>query len=82
MRGQWKIAAALIMVQAFRREKCIFESGRLKLQGLDPKARYSVRDLDKGRARTYAGSELMEKGILVSIDGTPGAKLLRYQRVK
>ncbi len=70
------------MVQAFRRDKCIFESGRLKLQGLDPAARYEVTDLDTGKSKTMAGKLLAAKGLLVTMDSTPGSALYHYRRVK
>ena len=70
------------MVQAFRREKCIFEAGRLKLRGLDPQARYEIVDLDLGQPHEKTGQELMEKGILVTIADQPGAVVLSYRRVK
>jgi alpha-galactosidase len=70
------------MIQAFRRDKCIFESGRLKLSGLAPEARYKVVDLDGNAPEQATGQELMEKGLLVTIPDQPGAVLLHYQRVK
>ncbi len=70
------------MIQAFRREKCIFESGRLKLFGLDPEANYELIDLDRNESQHATGRELMERGLLVTIPSQPGAVLLHYQRVK
>jgi alpha-galactosidase len=68
------------MVQAFRREKSIFESGRLKLQGLDPAAHYDVTDLDTDRIQRATGKQLMEEGLLVAIGDLPGSALLAYAR--
>ena len=70
------------MVQAFRREKCIFETGRLKLRGLQPGARYAVTDLDTNRTRSFTGRQLMEKGLLVTISAQPGAVVFAYQRAR
>jgi alpha-galactosidase len=70
------------MVQAFRREKCIFETGRLKLRGLDPAGRYEVTDLDQGKPRRFTGKQLMEKGLLVTIAGQPGAVVISYRRTR
>jgi hypothetical protein len=70
------------MIQAVRREKCIFESGRLKLFGLAPDARYEVVDLDRNEPHQATGQELMEKGLLVTIPDQPGAALIHYQRLK
>ena len=70
------------MIQAFRREKCIFEAGRLKLSGLASDARYEVVDLDGGPARQATGQELMDKGLLITIADQPGAVVLSYRRLK
>ena len=70
------------VVQAFRRDKCIFESGRLPLQGLDPAARYEVTDLELGKPQQISGRELTEKGLLVTIAGRPGAVLITYRKVE
>jgi alpha-galactosidase len=70
------------VVQAFRRDRCIFESGELRLSALDPEATYEVVDLDGGRARRAGGDELMGKGVLVRIKDRPGAAILTYRRVK
>jgi len=70
------------MMQVFRRADSFYESARLKLRGLDPKARYRVRDLDAPRAKEITGRELMEKGILVTIAAQPGAVVITYQRAK
>ncbi len=69
-------------VQAFRRDKCIFEVGRLQLQGLDPTANYEVTDLDLDKSRQMGGRELTEKGLLVTISDRPGAVLITYRKVK
>jgi alpha-galactosidase len=68
------------MVQAFRRPKSPFESARLKLRGLDPDARYTVRDVDQSQGTQKTGRELMENGLLVSIAERPGAVLITYSR--
>ncbi|MHB1001611.1 MAG: NPCBM/NEW2 domain-containing protein [Armatimonadota bacterium] len=68
------------MVQAFRRPQSIFESGRLKLHGLDPDARYSVRDTDKKSSKSYTGAELMGEGLLVTLKGAPSASVILYKK--
>jgi len=70
------------MVQAFRRPQSPFESARLKLRGLDPEARYAVRDLDQPRVTETAGRELMESGLVISIKQRPGTALITYRRAK
>jgi alpha-galactosidase len=69
-------------VQAFRREKCIFEVGRLRLHGLDAAAQYEVCDLDVGKPQQISGRELTAKGLLVSIPDQPGAVVITYKRMK
>ena len=68
------------VVQAFRREKCIFESGRLKLFGLNPESQYEVVDLDCGRPQLFSGRELLEQGLLVTITEQPGAVAITYKK--
>ena len=68
-------------VQAFRRDKCIFEVGRLRLHGLDTGAQYEVRDLDSDKPQRLSGRELTAKGLLVTIPDQPGAVVIRYRRL-
>jgi alpha-galactosidase len=69
------------VVQAFRRANSIYESARLKLRALDPKARYVVTDLDqRDAAREFAGSELMDKGLLVTGPTQPAAMVFTYRK--
>jgi alpha-galactosidase len=69
-------------VQAFRREKCIFEVGRLRLQGLDPAAQYEVCDLDTAKPQQVSGRELTAKGLLVTIPEQPGAVVITYKKTR
>ena len=68
------------VVQAFRRDKCIFETGRLKLFGLDANSRYEVVDLDRGKRQQFDGRTLMEKGLSVTISDQPGAAVITYRK--
>jgi len=54
----------------------------LKLQGLDPDARYRITDLDVQGGKEMTGRELMEKGVSVAIPMQPGAVVIIYKRVK
>ncbi len=65
-------------VQAFRREKCVFLVGQLKLCGLQPQARYRVTDLDAGSSYDATGQELMKDGLTVTIADQPGSVLMTY----
>jgi len=70
------------MIQAFRRQDSVYESARLKLQGLDPKASYTVADVDSDRPAKISGKDLMEKGLKVEIAERPGAVVIRYSKAK
>jgi len=70
------------VVQVFRRAESVYESARLKLRGLDPEARYRVRDLDAPRGKTVAGRELMDPGLLAEVKDQPGAVIMTYERVE
>jgi alpha-galactosidase len=67
------------MVQVFRREESPFETARLKLRGLDPKARYVVTNADTNGESTFTGAELLEHGLPVSLSAKPGALMLLYK---
>jgi alpha-galactosidase len=68
-------------VQAFRRDKCIFEAGRLRLHGLDPAATYEVTNFDAGKPQQVSGRELTGRGLLVTILEQPGAAIVAYRKV-
>ena len=69
-------------IQVFRRADSPYEALRLKLRGLDPEARYRVRDLDQGGAKTLSGAELMDPGLRMDITAQPGSAVLVYERVE
>ena len=69
------------MVQAFRRKASVFETARLPLRGLDPRAEYTVHDLDiDDEHKTATGRELMEHGLPVTISNRPGAAIVEYSK--
>jgi alpha-galactosidase len=68
------------VVQAFRRPESIYESARLRLQGLDAEATYEVRDLDPNTVTRLSGRELMERGLLVTLTERPGSAVIVYDR--
>ncbi|MCL5099244.1 MAG: alpha-galactosidase [Candidatus Omnitrophica bacterium] len=69
------------VVQAFRRENSIYESARFKLNGLEADARYRVTVLDGPEPREFAGSDLMKKGLPVTMEDKPAAATIIYQRI-
>jgi alpha-galactosidase len=70
------------VVQVFRRANSIYESARLKLRGLDAKARYAVTDIDHPeRAQELTGMELAESGLLVAAPNQPAAIVVMYRKI-
>jgi alpha-galactosidase len=70
------------MVQVFRRKNSPFDTAHLKLRGLDAKARYVFKNLDTASESSYAGAELLEQGLPVSITTMPGALILQYRKIE
>ena len=70
------------MVQAFRREKSIYESARFNLRGLQPDAHYTVKNMDAQNSNEMTGCELMENGLLVNIPNQLGATVITYKKIK
>jgi alpha-galactosidase len=68
------------MIQAFRHEKSPEKTLRVKLQGLDAGALYTVTNLDVPDASEMTGRELSEKGLAVTIDKQPGAAIITYKK--
>ncbi len=69
-------------VQVFRRAESAYETARLRLQGLDPVARYRLTDVDGGERRELSGRELSEPGWLVRLAERPGSAMLFYERAR
>ena len=70
------------MVQVFRRVNSVYEAARLKLRGLDAKARYAVIDLDDPKAvQEITGAELTARGLLVVVPTQPAAKVMKYRKL-
>ena len=66
------------MIQAFRRPKSDVVTMRFLLQGLDSKVRYAVTNLDQTDTMEITGQELMEKGLLISLEERPDSALIVY----
>jgi alpha-galactosidase len=69
-------------VQAFRRNECSETALRVRLRGLDPRARYRVTDLETGSEQELTGAAMADAGLLVESPQKPGAVTLRYRRVR
>jgi alpha-galactosidase len=72
------------IVEAFRRKDSVYETARLKLRGLDPKATYKLTriDIPNGPTSTVSGEEMLTKGLAIAIDERPGVVILKYQRIQ
>ncbi len=69
------------LVMAFRREKNRSPEQTYALRGLQPDARYTLRDVDEGLRGTYTGAELSE-GLTVRIDQPRGSRILVLEMVR
>jgi alpha-galactosidase len=69
------------LLQAFRRNKCGEPSKKFHLSHLDPNAKYEIANLDVDGSTTISGKELMDSGLVVTINNQPGAALIIYKRV-
>jgi alpha-galactosidase len=69
------------LLQAFRREDSPFEAARFKLRGLDAESTYEVTDVDKQGTQKFVGSELLDRGLLVSLSEQPQAAVITYRRI-
>jgi alpha-galactosidase len=69
------------MVQVFRRSESIYKSADLRLSGLDPEARYRVRNLDSAEADVITGRRLMDVGLPVVLNERPSAVVIVYEKV-
>jgi len=67
------------LLQAFRRADSTVVEMVFRLEGLDPKAFYTVTNLD-GDVTTKSGSELMNPGLKVNLPTAPGSVLIVYSK--
>ena len=49
------------------------------LRGIDPAAKYEVKDADTGTTRTLSGKELMD--LRIEVPAAPGSTLLTYRKL-
>ena len=68
------------VVQMFRRSESPYESIRVKLHDLEPGAVYKLTNLDVPGTVEVTGSELMEKGLSISIKDAPGSAIITYKK--
>ncbi|OPZ98618.1 MAG: Alpha-galactosidase [Planctomycetes bacterium ADurb.Bin412] len=68
------------VIQAFRRSQNQQASQTFRLHGLDPGAEYELIDFDAAGPTRLTGNDLMEKGLIVQIENTPGSAVITYQK--
>ncbi|MDQ1256782.1 MAG: Alpha-galactosidase, partial [Candidatus Hydrogenedentes bacterium] len=68
-------------VQVFRRQDSVYESARFRLNGLDPEARYRIRNFDESDTKEASGRELIENGLLAAAPVRPSALIFVYTRL-
>jgi len=68
------------VVQAFRRVECPGEAIRVKLRGLDPRAEYTLTNLDVAGTTEMAGRDLLENGLSLLLKDRPGAAVISYKK--
>lgn len=66
------------LIQVFRREKSRLKKISLKLRGLVPHKNYLLEDIDTGENRKLTGKFLMEKGVKITLDKKPEARIFIY----
>ncbi|RIK81648.1 MAG: hypothetical protein DCC68_08305 [Planctomycetota bacterium] len=70
------------MIQAFRRDRSVYETARFPLRGVEPQSEYEVRNIDQPKGHVVSGRELLENGAAVTIGERPGAAVVVYRRVQ
>ena len=70
------------MVQAFRRSDSPRGNGHLQDSGPRPQATYLVTDIDVNQPQAVAGSELLTKGLAVSLKERSSAAVITYRRLR
>jgi alpha-galactosidase len=69
------------VVQAFRRSESPAYGYQFHLQGLDPQAKYELKDFDKEGTTVMTGGELMNQGLNINIGSQPGSALITYKKM-
>lgn len=67
-------------VHAFRRDKAAQDWLNVKLHGLDPKATYTLTDLDTGSLGSMSGAKLMQDGLTIRLADPHSAAIIIYAR--
>ncbi|MHC1765055.1 MAG: alpha-galactosidase [Verrucomicrobiia bacterium] len=68
------------MIVVLRRPDSPYESARIPLRALDKAARYRFTNQDTGAQGAFSGSDLISKGVPVTVTDRPGSAVFRYER--
>jgi alpha-galactosidase len=68
------------VVQAFRHVNSVYESIRVRLQGLEKGAVYTLTNLDSPGSTEMTGRELSDRGLLVGINAPRGTAIIVYKK--
>jgi alpha-galactosidase len=68
------------LVQAFRRQNSTDSFAVYHLRGLEPDARYIVKNLDHARTRETTGRKLIQEGLIISLPSKPDAAVITYKK--
>ncbi len=67
-------------IQVFRRGESPYESARLRLRGVEPRATYTITNLDTQKSEQISGSTILEKGIAIALKAQPGYAIMVYRK--
>ncbi len=67
-------------IQAFRREKSLYESIRVQLHGLDPNAVYTLGNFDVAGSTEMSGRQLLDHGLSIVIGDRRGSAIITYKK--
>ncbi len=67
------------VVQAFRRDSCDLAVKNFRLKGLDPNARYEVKNFDEQGSKIISGQTLVNEGLAIEIKEKPGSAIVTYK---
>lgn len=68
------------ILEVFRRENSPYETAVFKLHGIDKDSDYKFKDLDGGEF-TVKGSELLEKGLKLTVSEARKPKIYLYKKI-
>jgi alpha-galactosidase len=68
-------------IEVFRRSHSLYETARIRIEGLDPASQYRLMNLDDSVAYDVSGASLMDSGVEVRLKQAPDSALITYKRV-